>query len=306
MYDRIVVPIEEGSGIDVLDRPRGLARVLGADLTLLHVHRPREAPSDLEGLTQYRFQHVVESWDGVDTAAEAREAEWLGDLADAVMAQDPGLRVTSRVVHAPLARCVHAEGEQVLAMVPARAAGDDGLDATAQELIRACRIPVLLFQPEMPVLPIRRILVALDGSRFAEEGLPPAVDVARATGARLTLMEVVTRHGALAKLLRPGERTLSAAEESLRDVSGRVPPALGEVDIRVVEDAKPAAGILAEARRQSADLIAMATHGRGGLRRIVLGSVAEEVVRESPVPVLLLRPQSLGVDALEPAERAPA
>jgi nucleotide-binding universal stress UspA family protein len=307
MFDRIVVPIEEGSGIDVLDRPRGLARVLGAELTLLHVHRPREAPSDLEGLTQYRFQHVVESWDGVDAAAEAREAEWLGDLADAVAAQEPELRVTSRVVHAPLARCVHAEGEQVLAMVSARAAGDDGLDATAQELIRACRIPVLLYQPDMPVLPIRRILVALDGSRFAEEGLPPAVDVARATGARLTLMEVVTHHGALAKLLRPGERTPELAEAALRDVALRVPPALGEAEVRVVEEPTPAAGILAEAKRQGADLIAMATHGRGGLRRILLGSVAEEVVRESPVPVLLLRPQALGADTVESAaERAPA
>lgn len=294
MYDRIIVPIAEGSGTDVLDRPRLLARVLNAELTLLHVHRPREAPGELEGLTQYRFQHVVETWDGEDRAAEAREAEWLGDLADAVRAVDPDLSVSTRVAHAPLARCVHEEGEQVLAMVPAAAAGEDGLEATAQELIRVCRIPVLLFQPDMPVVPIRRIMVALDGSRFSEEGVGPAVDVARATGARLSLVEVVTRHGALAKLLRPGERSAEMAEQSLREVRERIPPEAGPVDVRVVEDASPAAGILMEVRRGGVDLVAMATHGRGGLRRLLLGSVAERVVLDSPVPVLVFRPHALG------------
>jgi nucleotide-binding universal stress UspA family protein len=296
MYDRIIVPIQEGAGLDVLDRPRRLARVLGSELTLLHVHRPRQAPSDLEGLTQYRFQHVVESWGSADQAAEAREAEWLGDLADALVAGDPELRVSTRVDHAPLSRCVHSDDEQILAMVPAGLAGDDGLDATAQELIRTCRVPVLLYQPDMPVVPIRRILVALDGSRFAEEGLAPAIDVARATGARLSLVEVVTRHGGLVRLIRPGERTAEMAEQSLREARDRVPPEVGSVEIRVAECGSAAAGIIAEARRGDVDLVAMATHGRGGIRRILLGSVAEQVVRESPVTVLVLRPQALGAD----------
>jgi nucleotide-binding universal stress UspA family protein len=120
MYDRIIVPVEEGADVELLERPRLLARALNCPLTLLHVHRPREAPSELEGLTQYRYQHVVESVGWQDSEAEAREAEWLADLADAVAGQDPELDVTSRVVHAPLSRCVHGEDEKVLVVASGR------------------------------------------------------------------------------------------------------------------------------------------------------------------------------------------
>jgi len=66
-----------------------------------------------------------------------------------------------------------------------------------------------------------------------------------------------------------------------------------------VEKGNAAAGIVEEARRGDVDVVAMATHGRGGLRRLVLGSVAESVVRGSALPMLLYRP--LAVDSGEPA-----
>ncbi len=299
MYDRIIVPVPEGAGPDALDRPRTLARVLGCELTLLHVHQPREAPAELEGLPQYRYQHVVETWDKRDGDAEAREVEWLAGLADEVRSADPGLEVGSRVVLAPLARCVHAEGERVLAMVPAGDPIDPDLDVAAQELIRTCGIPVLLHRPDMEILPIRRILVTLDGSSFSEEALVPAVELARVVGARLTLAEVVTRHSGLVRMFHPAERTADAAERSLRVAAEHIPPSLGPVEMRVVEHGSAAGGILDEARRDDIDLIVMATHGRGGLRRIMLGSVAESVVAASPIPVLVYRPQAMGVERLD-------
>jgi nucleotide-binding universal stress UspA family protein len=294
MYDRIIVPVEAGADVDLIERPRLLARALNCPLTILHVHRPREAPAELEGLTQFRYQHVVESWDGQDSEAEAREVEWLADLADAVSRQDPELDVASRVVHAPLARCVHGEDEKVLVVVAAGDPASDGLNDTAQEIIRTCGIPVLLARPEMALLPIRRVLVTLDGSGFSEEALVPAIDLARATGARLTLLEVVTRHSGLVRLLYPAERSAEAAEANLRAVADRVPPELGTVDVRVVEHASATGGILAEARAAEADVVVIATHGRGGLRRLLLGSVAETVVKAAPVPVLVFRPQGMG------------
>jgi nucleotide-binding universal stress UspA family protein len=296
MYDRIIVPVDEGAGAGSLERARLLARALDCELTLLHVHRPREAPAELEGLPQYRYQHVVESWDGEDARAEAREVEWLADLADALSRQDPELEVSSRVVHAPLARCFHAEEEKVLVVAPAGAPDGDGLDPTAQEIIRSCGVPVLLARPEMDVLPIRRVLVALDGSPFSEEAVAPAVDLARATGARVALLEVVTRHSALVRLLHPAERTAGSAERALRAVAERIPPELGPVETRVLEHASAPGGILAEARG-GADVVVMATHGRGGLRRMLLGSVAETVVRSAPVPVLVFRPHGVGAHA---------
>jgi nucleotide-binding universal stress UspA family protein len=58
---------------------------------------------------------------------------------------------------------------------------------------------------------------------------------------------------------------------------------------RALAEGPPAEAILAEAGRVGADLIAMATHGRGGLGRLVFGSVSDEVVRHAPCPVLLVR-----------------
>lgn len=306
MYDRIIVPIEEGAGVDALDQPRLMARALSCELVLLHVHRPREAPAELEGLPQYRYQHVVETWDGHDADAEAREAEWLAELVEAIALVDPDLAISSRVVQAPLSRCVHEERdrERVLAMIAGPEPGAAQLGATAQELIRACRIPVLLYRQGMDILPVRRILVALDGSTFSEEALTPAIEMARATSARIMLMEVVIQHTGLARLVRPAERSTEAAEASLRAVRDRIPPVAGPVEIDVLEHESPAGGILMEARRGSVDMVAMATHGRGGLRRLLFGSVAERVVQDSPVPVLVFRPQGSGAAAWDGGERA--
>jgi len=299
MYHRVIVPIEEGAGAESLDPVRPLVRDLGCELTILHVHHVQEAPPELEGLTQYRFQHVVEAWDGRDHDAEERECAWVAAVAAEIARAEPGLAVSSRVVHAPLARTLAEEDERVLVVAPEDGAG--GLDAaqrlgpTAQELIRGGGVPILLVRAGRPLTPIRRILVTLDGSRFSMEVLDPALELARACGARLSLLEVVTRHSGLIRLLHPGDRSAESAERFLHRVRDRVARELGPVDVRVVEDEDPARAIAAEVERDDFDLVAMATHGRGGLRRLLLGSVAERVMREVDVPVLLYRPSAVSV-----------
>lgn len=294
MYDRIIVPIDEGAA-GVLDRARPLARELGCELTLLHVHHPQEAPAELEGLTQYRYQGVVESWDDRDMAAEAHEVEWLAALAEDVAAAEPGLVVSSRVVHAPLARTLPVEGESVLVLAPV-AEGARGLTRTVGELLQGGGVPILVYPPEVAILPIRRMLVTLDGSAFSREVMAPALELARITGARLSLLEVVTRGGGIRRLLRASERSAESAEQFLREVRSGIPEEYGPVAVRVMEEGNAAAGIVRESRREEVDLVAMATHGRGGLRRLVLGSVAESVVRGTRKPVLLYRPTGVGAD----------
>lgn len=289
MYDRIIVPIEEGD-TGPPDQARPLARELGCELTLLHVHHVQEAPTELEGLPQYRYQGVVESWDERDLATEAHEVEWLAAMAEEVAAAEADLAVSSRVVHAPLARTLTTGDESVLVVAPAEDVHLDGLSRTVVELLRGGGVPILLFRPEVRLLPVRRMLVALDGSAFSEEVLAPALDLAGATGAGISLVEVVTRRPGLMSMLRPGERSAEAADRFLREVRARIPDEYGSVDVRVVEQGNAAAGIVKETGRDDIDLVAMATHGRGGLRRMVLGSVAESVVRRAQVPVLLYRP----------------
>lgn len=299
MYHRVIVPIEEGAGAESLDPVRPLVRDLGCELTILHVHHVQEAPPELEGLTQYRFQHVVEAWDGRDHDAEERECAWVAAVAAEIAGAEPGLAVSSRVVHAPLAGTLAERDERVLVVAPQDGVGGLGdgqrLGPTAQELIRGGGVPILLVRAGRPLTPIRRILVTLDGSRFSMEVLDPALELARACGARLSLLEVVTRHSGLIRLLHPGDRSAESAERFLRRVRDRVARELGPVDVRVVEDEDAARAIAAEVERDDFDLVAMATHGRGGLRRLLLGSVAERVMREVDVPVLLYRPSAVSV-----------
>jgi nucleotide-binding universal stress UspA family protein len=129
----------------------------------------------------------------------------------------------------------------------------------------------------------RRVLVPLDGSAFAERVLPHALAIARGCGAVVHLVRVIDPDN-----VREFEADLAGenAHLYLDSVSSGIDPRAGAI-VAKVRVGDPAQEILAEARPD--DLIAMATHGRGGLERWFLGSVAEAITRHSPVPVLLVR-----------------
>ncbi|MBA2721457.1 MAG: universal stress protein [Methylibium sp.] len=145
-----------------------------------------------------------------------------------------------------------------------------------------------------------RILVPIDGSPTSQRGLDEALALAHKLGARLHLLNVVDARLLIAevsayappdKLLADwsaaGERLVAAAtkralnKEISADSSVRCDPGLRVCDV-----------IVQEAKDWGAELIVMGTHGRRGLRRIALGSDAEMVLRESTVPVLLVRDPS--------------
>lgn len=126
---------------------------------------------------------------------------------------------------------------------------------------------------------VTKVVVPLDGSQLAARSLVPARTLAERTGACLLLM---TTHW-------DGE------VDEPRDHLEKQAADLGfeRVETKVVRDRLAGAAILAEANERGA-VVCMATHGRGGLGRTVLGSVAEEVLRHSTRPLLLVGP------ALEP------
>jgi len=145
------------------------------------------------------------------------------------------------------------------------------------------------------------VLVPLDGSSQAERALPIAVRIARASGSSVALVRVVrapvefelgmTPPATWAPAARPEEREEAAAYLEairLRDILAGMPTAT------VVYAGPPAQMILAAATSAGADLIVLTSHGRTGMARWLLGSVAAEVARESSVPVLVLRGSALG------------
>jgi nucleotide-binding universal stress UspA family protein len=155
-----------------------------------------------------------------------------------------------------------------------------------------------------------KVLVPLDGSPLAESVLPHAEEIAAKFGAELVLVRVVASLGELVRDILPqgglqtagasAERSLEVAErqyeteraEAERYLEG-IAESLRAKTLKVenrVEEGGPSRAILAAAGTTGANLIAMSTHSRTGLPRSVLGSVADEVVRESHLPVLLIHP----------------
>jgi nucleotide-binding universal stress UspA family protein len=138
----------------------------------------------------------------------------------------------------------------------------------------------------------RRILVTLDGSDFGEAALPAAVGLARKSGAHLRLVSV---HDSGWASLRGtwSDAAHGEATRYLERTRALLAPMHPDVTASVREGYVPDE-ILNEARDFSADLIVMATHGRGTLSRFWLGSVADHCVRRAHRPLLLVRPRDHG------------
>lgn len=134
------------------------------------------------------------------------------------------------------------------------------------------------------------ILIPLDGSEFAERALRPAIDLAQAADAKIHLFTVLDGHLESAfKDIGTAEH-LEPCDAARAHLSGQAAEVAdhGVSTTSAILTARNAAeAIVREADAVGADLIVMTTHGRSGLRRWLIGSVAEKVLRGSPVPVLL-------------------
>ena len=141
------------------------------------------------------------------------------------------------------------------------------------------------------MLDIDRILVPRDFSSTSDRAVQHAVDWARRTGAALHVVHAKVLHQHLDNEVMQEEReTMARLRERLRHLQGDAVTE-GEVALEeaVVRDVAAAPAILDYADDHDIDLIVMGTHGRRGMRRMVLGSVSEEVVRYASCPVLTVR-----------------
>jgi nucleotide-binding universal stress UspA family protein len=143
----------------------------------------------------------------------------------------------------------------------------------------------------------KTILVPVDGSETSLRGLDEAILLAKDQKATLRLLHVVHDflvaggHGAAVYTSELRKDLRERGAEILKDAAGLARQQGVEVEIRLVETPAGSVGamIVEDAERWPADLIVLGTHGRRGIRRLVMGSDAEYVVRTTPVPVLLVR-----------------
>jgi nucleotide-binding universal stress UspA family protein len=152
------------------------------------------------------------------------------------------------------------------------------------------------------------LLVPVDGSAGAEAALPHVRALAERFGARVTIMRVTVAPETLiaetsgggpgapdaGPLLDPMP-VVEAEQEEATEYLGHLGDTLRAAGLQVTTEAPegtPAHTIVDRAREMGADLIVMSTHARGGLGRLVFGSVADSVLRHAPCPVLLIRVES--------------
>ena len=144
----------------------------------------------------------------------------------------------------------------------------------------------------------KHILLATDGSRESEHAARLAVGLARTHGAQLTALYVADPYPymGIGEVNPMGLQAYAAAAQQLAAQAHAQVEALCTKDgpvvtlqARLLEDVAAARGIVETAKSGGIDLVVMGSHGRSGIARLMLGSVATKVVAESPVPVLVTR-----------------
>jgi nucleotide-binding universal stress UspA family protein len=274
----------------LIDTPL-LQDVAAVDRVAARVHGP-PVVSPVESLRSYAAddEHAAVlalRAQGVDVELEVE----VGDPAETIIA----IAETRRV--AMIAMATHGYG----------GVRRWALGSVTDKVIQAAPAPVFVVRSaahgvamQQP-LGLRRLLVPLDGSPLAMQALPLATELAAASGAHLILLRALQVGAPIdqpAPLLSderprlPGDTYLEASSQvfaELQALADQLHERHGVVVACNVRPGPAAEAILEEAEQRDVDMVVMATHGYGGLRRWALGSVADKVLHGGETPLLLVR-----------------
>lgn len=296
MIRKILVPLDGSSFAEfALPVARAVARRTDAELELVMVQDP---------VPPFAFGEWEES-------PQAWREEYLEAVEDRIRPQVEGrVRHVLRVGPVPSELEEHARrAEPDLLVMATHGRGPMSrfwLGSVADHMVRHSSYPILLVRPREdeepevdPETGFDHVLVPLDGSREAEAILDHAFELGDAFGARYTLVRVVHYPAEIVSAYLPDtvqmseelvEKGEAEARSYLEELAGRLAEQGRTVETDVRVDVHPASGIARSARDGGADLVALATHGRGGVRRALLGSVADKLIRSAKLPVLAYRP----------------
>ncbi len=214
-------------------------------------------------------------------------------------------RIRTLVVEGDVAGCIvdtaAAEGVDLIVMTTHGYSGFTRwmLGSITERVLRGAPCPALVVREAIPLC---KALISLDGSALAEEALAPGLALAHILGCQVTLLRAdsgqelsaveqgmlqMAGAGSCQDLVDQGEARLYHYLECLAR-KHRTPDLTIET---AVIQAKPAEAILSYAEAEGIDLIIMASHGRGGVRRWVYGSVTEKVLRQANRAMLIVRPR---------------
>lgn len=300
-FKSILVPLD-GSPLAEQAVPLAsqIAQRGGGKLRLALVHELPPAPVDVVGAKMFV---------SIELATRKSERGYLRAIQSRLRAG--GVRLSSAVtltgVPGPtLVQYVRETGIDLIVMATHGRGGirRAWLGSVADHLIHHVDVPVLLLRsgtdrPAARETGAGQILVPLDGSALAEEALQPALRLARLWTSEIALLQVVppvllSTDPALPLPSAYDEELTATCRRQAQDYIDGIGERLRSQGVRISGAAvigwNAAGSILEVASPERVAAVVIATHGRGGLRRLALGSVADKVVRAADVPVLVCRP----------------
>jgi nucleotide-binding universal stress UspA family protein len=254
-----------------------LAKTSGSRLTLLYVIDivSLEGPflADLSG--SVGITPFLDFQDRVRTAMEEKATVVVKGYAASL--KEEGLECATKIETGVVSRAICQEAAEHDAIVIGRRGEHASwrgflLGSVVEEVVRGCTRPVVVTTRE--ARPLRKVLVAYDGSRYANRALGVAASMAESRAIPVTVVCVSSDSQA-------GERHLDEAAAFL-EPHGIEPE-------RILESGPATEGILAAAERTQSDLIIMGAFGHSRVRELFLGSTTDGILRKAKIPVLLYR-----------------
>jgi nucleotide-binding universal stress UspA family protein len=302
MKTQVLVPLDGSSLAEqALPCAMALGRGLPAELVLFHAV---SIPSDAREI----LDNAGRDTDVLREHLEAKAEAYLDKVAGQL--QDAGMGVHQVIRHGAAAEAIVDYAEQAgIWQIVMATHGYTGATrwthgSVAERVLQSASVPVLMVRTladeagtRLEPMRCRRILVPLDGSTTAEQVLPPATSIAKAMGAEMILLRISIVHVSgwyTGEWFEPLVGDLETANHYAKEYLNRVASDLTRQGIKASTAVKigvVAESIVSYAEAQHIDLIAMCTHGRTGLARWILGSVADRVLRAGHVPILLVRAQ---------------
>jgi nucleotide-binding universal stress UspA family protein len=284
MFQTLLVPLDRSAFAEhALPLAVSIARRAAAQLDLVQVHELYALADPACGWAPFNPAEDAQ-WKEKERLYLTATANWVSAVAR--------VAVTATVLSGEVAEAILEQswaGHADLIVLATHGRGPVTrffLGSVADRVLRCATAPLLVVhggetQPALiPEAVLEDLLVPLDGSPLAEQVLPAALELARLMEGRCTLLRVVG----------PGAAALAEAEAYLERMAARLRAEGAQIQTRIVLARHAAEAILEQVRTHGHDLVALATHGRGGARRVLLGSVADKVIRGVSTPVLVYRP----------------
>lgn len=280
MFDRILFPTDGSEGASTAFEH--VLRVASYHDTTVHILNVADTTRD----------SVTRIGDEVVDVFE-REGNTIVEEAEE-RAADHGVETVTEVLQGGVTETITTyatEFEMDLIAMPTRGRTDLDeflLGSTTERVLRQATVPVLSIRPdgEPAAYPYRNVLVATDGSETATAAVDRAVALAERLDATLHALSVVDVKNLGINAHSGVDAFVGRAEENVAEAAAAAEAAGVEAVETVEVGTSVARGIRSHVAANDIDIVVLGTHGRTGVGRFLLGSVAERIVRTSPVPVL--------------------